>query len=388
MGRWAPGVALGLCLMALCCVGCARNRGGAPSARSAAQRLVPVKVAIAQKQTVPITLEAVGTVQPFATVGVRSQVTGILQKVDFRQGQEVQKGQLLFELDPGPFEAALDQAQGNLIRDRAKYKDARALVRRYRPLVKRGFVTRQAYEDAIANAQSAEATVSADEAAVKAAKINLGYTTIRAPVSGRTGALQVDVGNVVQALGSTPLVTIDEIQPIRVQFAVPGSDLPALRNLGPGAHPVEATPGQSTGQSPVASLEGGFSAAPSHGVLSFIDNGIDTTTGTLMLKADFPNRDELLWPGEFVNVTLTLGRTTAVVVPASAVQVSQNGTFVFVVGANRTVSSRKVSIARSDEHTAVLASGVKAGETVVTDGQLRLSPGAKVSIQSGNQSGP
>lgn len=375
--KCAGGLALLACgLLAAGCSsdkGAARRRGGK----------VPVKVARVQQKPMPLDLRAIGTVEPYRTVSVRSQVSGLLEKVDFTEGQEVQKGQLLFEIDPRPFQAALAQAEQKLAGDRADQKTAQAQLDRYAKLVKKGFVTQQAYDDAKAKASSLSAAVAGDKSAVSAARLDLQYCSLRAPIAGRTGAVLVHIGNVVKALDTQPLVVINQVKPIRVRFAVPEPSLPRVRAHAHDHLPVKVTPGQTD-----AALEDAPGIAPATGVLSFIDNTVDADTGTILLKADFPNGDEQLWPGEYVNVDLLLGQDDkAVVVPTAAVQSSQKGTFVFVVNSDGTVSSRSVTVARSDDREAVIAKGVKPGETVVTDGQMRLRPGVHVQVMGSAAAG-
>lgn len=355
-------------VLALLC-GCSRGASSG-SASDAGSPGVAVTVGTAALQSVPITLSAMGQVEAYNTVQVRSLVNGILQTIAFQQGQEVQQGDLLFIIDRRPFQVALEQAQQALARDEAKLRDASQLARRYRRLVQRGFVTRQQYEDAASAAVSAQATVLGDRAAVDAARLDLANCVIRAPVGGRTGAFQLNVGNLVKALDTTPLVVINQVRPVRVRFSVPQTSLAQVRARAAHGLGVTATPGQSTsGHPPV-----------SRGALRFVDNQVDTTTGTLLLKADFPNEDEALWPGEFVRVTLTLGSERVVVAPAPAVQTSQTGSFVFVVQPNQTVASRQVEVGQTDERIAVITRGLRAGESVVTDGQLQLTPGAKIRV--------
>jgi len=324
-----------------------------------------------------------GQVEAYSTVQVRSLVNGVLQTIAFQQGQEVKAGDLLFVIDRRPFQVALEQAEQALARDQAKLKDATQLARRTARLVKRDFVTRQQDEDAASAAVSAKATVRGDQAAVDAARLDLANCVIRAPIGGRTGAFQLNAGNLVKALDTNPLVVINQVRPVRVSFSVPQTSLAQVRARADHGLTVTATPGQGAAGT----------AKVSHGVLRFVDNQVNTATGTLLLKADFPNADEALWPGQFVRVTLTLGAERVVVAPAPAVQTSQSGSFVFVLQPDHTVASRQVTVGQSDERIAVITRGLKAGETVVTDGQLQLTPGAKVKVHpaqpggTGNQTG-
>ncbi len=359
------------------CVRGAQQRRGEPAA-------VPVAVGRAVRKTVRVSLRAIGQVEPVRAVAVRSRASGELQKVHFEEGQYVREGQLLFTIDPRPARAALTQAEAQLVRDRAQLKQAQADVARYAKLVAQDFVTRQQYDQAETMASTARALVAADEAAAENARLELAYATITSPVSGRTGNLQVKQGNLVQANGAV-LVTVNQTRPIYVSFAVPVQYLPAIR-----AHPLKDLRAQA-----VPTQTG---MKPAEGVLSFVDNAVDPATSTILLKATFPNEDEALWPGQFVDVTLTLGEESdRVVVPSGAVQNGQDGTYVYVVGPEQKVDLRAVKVARQDAAEAVIAEGLRGDETVVTDGQLRLVPGARVqpkpgvSSQNGqakNRSGP
>ena len=346
-----------------------------------APEAVPVTVARAQLEDVPNTLHAFGTVVPFHTVSVRSQVVGVLQEVRFREGDEVTRGQVLFQIDSRPFEAALSQARKALARDMANLVTVQSDARRYGILSQKNYVTKQQAESAQSGAAALGATVGSDKAAIELAEVNLTYCTIRAPITGRTGQINVQQGNLVKANDDTPLVTIVQLKPIRVSFSVPSDDLPNIRAHAGEKLEVLATPGRRLvdGVEPLTSL----SNAPQAGLLSFIDNGVDPSTGSILLKADFPNEQESLWPGQFVNVGLTVGKEHSVVVPAEAVETGQKGTYVFVVKPDETVASRPVEVVRSDAQIALISKGVKAGETVVTDGQVRLFPGAKVSVSEG-----
>jgi multidrug efflux system membrane fusion protein len=344
---------------------------GAPAraqTRQAQPPAVPVKVATVVQRPEPVTVEAIGNVQPYSTVQVKSQVAGQLMRVYFKEGQDVQKGDLLFEIDPRPYEAALAQAQANKAKDLAQANNAATDVSRYDLLYQRGVIAREQYDQLQTTAAAAKATVNADEAAIENARLQLGFTKIRAPLTGRAGNLMVNEGNLVK-VNDVPLVTINQIRPIYVAFSVPSQELAAIkRHMARGLLPVAASP-----------KEGG---RETQGRLSFVDNNIDTTTGTILLKGTFPNADGALWPGEFVNVKLTLSvQPDAVVAPSAAVQNGQDGQYVFVVRPDGTVESRPVVVSRTTGSDSVIASGLKAGETVVTDGQLRLVPGAKVSVE-------
>jgi len=343
---------------------CARKK---PPARAA--EAVPVTVATVEKRDVPVEVRAIGHVEPISTVSVKSLVQGEITRVFFKEGDTVAAGQPLFEIDPRPFASALKAAEANLERDRVKAVNARADVARYADLVKKDYVTREQYDAAVANAASLDAVVKADEAAIENARLQLGYTSIRSPLAGRTGSLLVHAGNIVKA-NDVPLVVINQEHPIYVSFTVPEQTLPEIqRAQGPGRLAVRVTPK-------------GTAEAPHAGTLTFVDNTVDAATGTLTLKATFPNDDHALWPGQFVDVALTLrSDPDAVVVPSEAVQTGQTGSYVFVVKSDDTVESRTVTIARTSEKIAVVAKGLTPGERVVTDGQLRLAPGSKVEIK-------
>jgi multidrug efflux system membrane fusion protein len=358
-------------------VGC----GSAPKAPSGPPP-VPVTIAQVESRAMPISVHAFGTAEPNLTVGVRAQVTGTLDKVLFHEGGEVQAGQVLFQLDPRPFQAAVDQAQAALDRDQAKLATAQADAERYARLVKKDYVTAQQAQTAGSDAASLRATVAQDKAAITSARLSLQFTTIRAPITGRTGALNFQLGSLIGANAATPLVTINQVRPIRVSFGVPVGNLPELRAHANQRMRVLARPGQK-GPDESAEPSTSLAGAPQEGAVSFIDNNVNAQTGTLLVKADFPNEGETLWPGEFVDVTLFLGEeANATVIPAQAVETGQKGAYVFVVKADGTVESRPVMVERQDEQSAVIARGVKPGETVVTDGQLRLQPGFKVQVKS------
>lgn len=369
---WFPSSAVLLVLLAGCAGG-KESAAPAPQKGGPAAAAVPVTVGTVVRKTVPVEIEAVGKVEPITTVEIRARVGGELTAVGFQEGQEVDKGQLLFTLDRRPYQAALDQAEGALARDRAVAANSAADLKRYGDLVAKEFVTREQYDKIAADVQSGAATVRADEAAVEAARLQLGYCSIRAPLAGRTGSLLVHAGNLVTANAADPLVVIHQIRPIYVSFAVPEAQLPEITRRQAEAHlAVTASPEE---------------AGPLHqGAVTFIDNQIDRTTGTIVLKATFPNEDRALWPGQFTKVRLTLSQQKdAIVAPVQAVQTGQDGQFVFVVKADQTVESRPVQVARTEGGDAVMASGLVPGETVVTDGQLRLAPGVKIQAKEARQ---
>jgi multidrug efflux system membrane fusion protein len=347
----------------------------------------------------PVTIAAVGTAESIVAVQVRAQATGQLSAVRFAEGADVRKGDPLFTLDARPFQAALQQAQAIVARDTAQLSDANAQRTRNEELFNRGLIPRSDFEGQAATVASLEATIAADRAAVDQAQLNLQYTQIAAPVSGRAGALFAHAGDLVRANDQNPLVTINQLSPIYVTFAVPSrylADIRAARAQHP-QHPLAVTARTRTASALAPSSPGGASAdvadgesgqtdqgPSSTGTLTFIDNAVDTATGTIKLKATFENRDRLLWPGLFVGVTLQLSTDShAVVVPATAVLPSQQGSFVYVVTPDRAAQVRSVSVERQQGDEIVIASGLSGGEEIVTDGQLRLTPGAHVTTARG-----
>ncbi len=342
---------------------------GCKDPKKSATAAIPVTVTRVEQRDVPYEVQATGTIEPLQTVAISAQVGGILTHVDFKEGDEVRRGQLLFQIDPRPFQAALQQAQAGLAKDRAQLSTALQDEQRFAQLVKSDYVTQQQYDQAKANAASAQATVEADQAMVETAQLNLEYCTIRSPISGRAGALLLKQGNLVHAAGQT-LVVINQIRPILARFAVSAVALPRIRQYASDSLSAVAQPTNGNG-------------VPSRGTLSFLDNAVDTTTGTIMMKARFSNTDGALWPGEFVNVALELFvEKKAIVVPSAAVMQSQNGTSVFTIDANGTAMQRPVVIERTAGDLSIIEKGLTAGETVVTDGQLRIADGTKVQIHA------
>ncbi len=365
---------------------------------------VPVEMAAATQKDVPIQIKGIGNVEALSTVAVRSQVEGTLQRVYFTPGQEVKKNDMLFMIDPRPLQAALSQAEANLVkamaavaqaqsivaRDQATALNLRIIANRDAKLIEDGVISREEYDNAVSAAQAADATVRADEssvanlqAAVKAeqanvqnARVQLGYTSIRAPINGKTGNLAITVGNLIPANNTTPLVTITQTAPIYVTFSVPEQDLLRIRQYS------------SSSAFKAEVIIPGDESHPAQGKLSLLDNTVDTTTGTIRLKATFDNSDERLFPGQFVNVVLTLGsQDEAIVVPSQAVQVGQDNSFVYVVKPDMTTEVRTVKTGTTIDNMTVIEDGLKPGEQVVTDGQLRLVPGAKVQPKSGQGGG-
>jgi multidrug efflux system membrane fusion protein len=340
-----------------------------PETNSRTSPTVPVTVAAAVQKDVPREIRAIGNVQASSVVTIRSQVTGRLARVYFREGTEVEAGNLLFQIDPRPFQARLRQAQATLARDRAQLRDARRNEERYTRLIEKRLVAQAEYEQLRTKAAALAATVAADQAIVDEARIELQHTSVRAPISGRTGNLLVNAGNVVKE-DDTPLVTINLLEPVYVSFSVPEDQLWEIRRR-------EKDEGLS-----VKAIADDQSRT-TVGQLTFIDNSIDPETGTIQLKATFPNDKRTLWPGEFVDVVMTLAiDSDAIVIPAEAVQRGKDGSFVFVVDENRTARYRPVIVDRELGQLAVIEKGIAAGEVVVTDGHLRLFPGAPVEIQA------
>jgi multidrug efflux system membrane fusion protein len=333
---------------------------------------LPVTAGSVEKRDVPLEAVAVGHVDAFSTVAVRTRVGGEVTTVGFREGQDVKQGDLLFEIDRRPYQSALAEAEANLERDRARAREADENLKRYAELVKKDYVTKEQFSQATANADALKATVKADDAAVETARLNVSYCLIAAPISGRTGGLLVHSGNMIKANDDRALVVINQVEPIFVTFALPEAALADVKKRA------------AAGALNVSALPNGPGLTPSEGTLSFIDNTVDTTTGTINLKATFPNHDRALWPGQFTNVSLTLAtEADAVIAPTPAVQAGQQGSYVYVIRPDDTVEARTVVVRRTWQQWSVIDKGLLPGERVVTDGQLRLAPGAKVAIKTG-----
>lgn len=399
-GAWLGAVVLLL-------AGCGDRSGNEPAAKAAARPpAVPVTVSDVVVRDVPVEVRAIGNVQAYATVSVLSLVGGELFKIHFVEGQDVKAGDLLFTIDPRPFQAALQQAeaqlaqhqaqiaqaQANLTRDTAQWENSRVEEARYKKLAEGGFVAREQYDQIRTNEQSLAATIEADRAAVNTAsavvqadralienaRLQLSYTEIRAPIDGRTGNVLIHQGNVVKANDvGNPLVVITRIHPIYVAFAVPEQYLDRIKRY------------RAAGELGVEARMQGPSERTARGELSFINNVVDATTGTIQLKATFPNADNALWPGQFVSVVLTLTTERgALVIPSRAIQPGQQGSYVFVVKPDLTVESRPVVVAFADGPDSVIAKGLARGERVVTDGQLRLVPGARIEAKTSGPTAP
>jgi membrane fusion protein, multidrug efflux system len=350
-----------------------RGASGARAAQGRAGRsreAVPILAATAQQKVVPIQIRAVGNVEAYSTVSIKSQVTGVLTQAHFKEGQDVKKGQLLFTIDPRPLEAALKQAEATLARDFAQVQNSREQARRYAELVKKQYVSQEQYDQIRANADAAEAVVLADQAAVENAKVQLSYCYIYSPMSGRVGTLLVNEGNLVRVNDGTPLVVINQLTPIYVTFSVPEQNLEDIkRHMALGKLKVDARFPSDEGR-------------PEEGGLSFVDNAVDRSTGTVKLKAEFPNATRRLWPGQFINVALTLtSQPNAVVIPSEAIQVGQEAQQVFVIKPDKTVEVRPVVVGPTNEGEAVIVKGLAPGEQVVREGQFLLGPGSRVEIR-------
>ena len=330
---------------------------------------VPVTVAAVQQQTVPVRLQAIGNVEPYSTVAVKARVGGQILEVNFREGQPVKKGEILFRIDPRPFEAALRQAEANALRDRAARDQARSQSKRYQELLDKNFISKEAYAQIRTNAETAEATAKASQAALENARLSLEYCTIRSSLDGYVGRVLLQAGNVVRADDAAPLVVINQVRPIYVNFGIPEQHLPEVRKRMAGG-PLAAEVVPPDPQQP----------AP-QGTLIFVDNAVDPSTGTIRLRAQFDNADAALWPGQFVNVSLRLyEQADALVVPATAVQTGPEGAYVYVVDDDMVADVRRITILRTEGERAIVEKGLAKGERVVTRGQLRLGPKTRVQI--------
>lgn len=368
----AARVGLALALVGLALLpACSSKSVAGDTVKPAARPPVPVLTGVVTQETVPVVVNVIGAGEAYSTVSVKSLVQGEVQKVYFRQGQYVRKGQLLYSIDPDPFEAVLAQAQATLAKDQAQLQFAQVQDQRNTDLYKQGIVSKDQFDQFHSTAAQVEAAVRADQAAVDTARIQLGYCTIRSPLEGLTGAFQVDQGNLVK-VNDVAMVVINQIEPIYVSFSVPQQYLQQIKEYQ-RVRPlrVEAIIPHEPNQ-------------PEWGTLTFINNTVDAATGTIMLKGTFPNPQRRLWPGEFVNVVLNLSsQPNAVVAPSPAVQTGQKGQYVYVVDSNHTVSYQPVTVGSVYQGNTVIQSGLRPGETVVTDGQMLLYPGAKIVVKTG-----
>ena len=327
---------------------------------------VPVKVFKAVQKNVPVQVKAIGNVEAYTSVAIKSQVGGQIARLHFAEGSDVEKGALLISIDPEPFQATVSQFEATLAKDQAQAKFAREQVERYAGLLKEGIVTRDQYELLQSNADSLAATIAADRAAIKNAKIQLGYCSIRSPISGRTGTIALQPGNLVKA-NDLPIVTVNQITPIYTTFAIPEKLLADVKRAMAGNElKIEAViPNEPESNET--------------GTISFLDNAVNPATGTIKLKGRFANKSKKLWPGQFTGVVMTLGsRKNAVVVPTNAIQTGQQGQFIYVVKSDNSVEMRQVTATMAVGEDTVVEKGLAAGETVVVDGQLRLTPAAIV----------
>jgi len=355
-----------LLMFAFLPLACSGEKTGPPPAT------VPVLVAEVKAQTVPVALRQIGNVEPYSTVNIKSRIAGQLIKVNFQEGQDVKQGDLIFVIDPRPYEGALRQAKANLERDKALAGKAQSDLTRYAELIRKQFVSQQDYEQAKASAESLAATVHADEVAVGNAELNLSYCYIKAPITGRTGNLLANEGNMIKENADTAMVVINQIQPIYVTFSLPEQNLPTLKKfLAEKQIEVEAVI-PTDPQHPVV------------GVLTFINNTVDQATGTIQCKATYDNASKRLWPGLFVNVVVKLTEEPdAILVPSQAIQSGQEGQFVWVIKPDLTAEIRPVETERSLDSDVVVKKGLQAGERVVIDGQIRLVKDARVEIKTG-----
>lgn len=354
----------------LCCASCTAKKEK-PKAKPA----VPVKVAQVQQKDMPVQVKAIGNIEAFTSVAIKSQVSGQIARVHFTEGSDVEKGALLVSIDPEPFQATLSQSEAALAKDQAQAKFAREQASRYEELLKSGIVTRDQYESLQSNAESLAATLAADRAAIRNARIQLGYCSIRSPISGRTGTLSLHPGNLVKA-NDLPIVTINQISPIYVTFSLPEKRLAEVKRA------------MAAGQLRIEAAIPNEPAATEVGTISFLDNAVNPATGTIRLKGLFANKSRKLWPGQFTDVLITLAsRRNAVVVPTHAIQTSQQGDFVYVVKPDNKVEMRPVISAVAAGEETVIDKGLAPGETVVVDGQLRLTPGAAVEAKEKQPAG-
>jgi multidrug efflux system membrane fusion protein len=331
----------------------------------------PVTVAVVAQKDAPVEIRNIGNVEAYATVAIKARVGGEIKKVNFTEGQDVAKGQLLFVIDPRPLETALRQAEANLARDKALANKAATDARRYEELVKKDFVSREQYDQARAQAESLAAIVQADEVAVQNARLQLSYCFISAPISGRAGNLKADLGNLIKADADTAMVVINQIQPIYVSFSLPQQYLPDIKKY------------MAQGKVKVRAIIPSDDQRPEEGTLTFLNNTVDTATGTFLVKATYDNPEKRLWPGLFVKVTVHLTtQPQAVAAPSQALQTGQQGQFVYVVKEDLTVEARPVEVDRPFDGDVIIRKGLAPGERVVTSGQLRLVPGARVNIKN------
>ena len=351
--------------------GCGNKGQVSVAGASGGRPPAPVVVAKVELRDIPVQITAIGNVEAYQTVQIRSQVNGQIEKIFFKEGDDVRQGQKLFELDKRPFQAELERALAQTKHDEAQAENSRIQRERYTGLEKEGIVSHEQAGQLSAQAKADASAVEADKAAAEAARVQLQYTDILAPIDARAGALLINLGNLVKANDTPYLVQLNQITPIYVTFFVPESNLDRVRQRG------------GAGQLKVLAYPKGQSESPAEGRLTFIDNGVDTTTGMLKLKATFPNTNRRLWPGQFVDVALELSTdNNAIVVPTKAIQTGQKGDYVYVVRSDNTAESRPVKTQGTYQNLTIVAEGLSAGEQVVVNGQLRVAPNAKVTVQS------
>jgi len=366
---WFFSAVVVLAAMSITCTSCSKPKPAPP-------RTVPVIAENAVQKDIPLQLKVIGNVEPFNAVTVKSLVGGEIAGVYFKEGQEVIKDALLFKIDPRPYESALKQAKATLARDVAQAMNAEEQAKRYAILVQKDYVSKDQYDQLRANAAALSAAVEADKANVENSRLQLAYCTIKSPINGRAGSVLVNTGNVIKA-NDIALTTINQMAPIYVTFTIPEQSLADIKKY------------TAMGELKVGAIIPGDEKQPARGELTFIDNTVDKTTGTIKLKGTFANEDRRLWPGQFVDVVLTLTtELNKVVVPSQAIQTGQQGQYVYVIKDDMSTELRVVTVERSYENQAVISKGVAAGEKVVTDGQLRLVPGTKVEIKNPEEKKP
>jgi len=330
---------------------------------------VPVSIAPVEQQIMPFRLQAIGNVEPYATVSLKARVDGQIVAVNFREGQPVRKGEVLFRIDARPYEAALRQAEANALRDAAARDQALSQAKRYQELLDKNFISKEAYAQIRTNAETAEATAKASQAALENARLNLEYCTIVSPLDGYVGKALLQAGNLARANDVNPLVVINQVKPIYVNFAIPEQNLPDVRKY------------MAAGPLAVEVILPDPAVPRVAGRLIFVDNAVDPSTGTIRLRGRFDNNDAALWPGQFVNVSLRLfEQADAIVIPSQAVQTGPDGQYVYVVGKDMVADVRKITVQRSDGDWAIVSAGLQKGEQVVTRGQLRLGPRTRVQV--------
>lgn len=349
--------------------GCGSEKKGDPAA-GRRDRLVPVSVSPVLQKTIPLEVSGIGNAEAYSSVPVKSRIGGELKKIHFREGQEVRQGDLIFSIDPQPYEAALKQAQANLARTAALTKKAEEDLKRYQDLIRKEYISREQFDQAQANAEAQTASLKADQAAVENARLNLSYCSIHAPLSGVAGSLLFHQGAQIKANDDKAMVTINRVQPIYVSFSIPESSLPDIKKYA-ARGPLKVR----------VSVDNGTTFSE-EGLLTFIDNTVDPATGTIRLKGTFDNKNKALWPGQFLRVALTLSsQPDAIVIPSQAIQTGIQGQYVFVATAEQKAEARPVTVGRNLEGLTVIEKGLKPGEQVVIDGHFQLAPGSKLQIK-------